>query len=162
MALICPNGHRNDDANRFCDQCGAPLSAAPESPSVASAPTTTSGSSGTSCPVCGQENVPGTAFCDNCGAALPPPLPASTSETAVADLSVAGGGAETTTSTAAGSITCSQCGTANDAANRFCDNCGASLQDASQAATTGDVVSVTPTTTGPDDAANLPVVDMTG
>ncbi len=76
MAIICANGHENDEGNRFCDQCGLPLTGAgaPAAPTTA-APVAAGSATGAHCPVCGQENVPGTAFCDNCGAALPPPQP---------------------------------------------------------------------------------------
>ncbi len=95
MALVCPNGHRNDEGNRFCDQCGAPLQETAAAGSAAAAPAANIGSAAGSmaCPVCGQENMPGTAFCDNCGAALPPPQPAAEAAGATggAPVTMAGG-----------------------------------------------------------------------
>jgi hypothetical protein len=135
MALTCPNGHANDEGNRFCEQCGAPLQqpqasvAPPVAQTSASADTTSS-----TCPVCGQENMPGTAFCDNCGAALPPPMPAASQEAAVSAPAEAVIATAAGSSTTAATIACPQCGTENDASNRFCDNCGARLGDADAAA----------------------------
>ena len=147
MALTCPNGHVNDEGNRFCEQCGAPLQQ-PQADVVQPVVQTTApaGASSSTCPVCGQENVPGTAFCDNCGTALPPPMPASEepAPSAPADAALtsapadASGGTALTSAPAdtsdGATVTCPQCGTANDAANRFCDNCGASLSDTGAAA----------------------------
>ncbi|HEX6291438.1 MAG TPA: zinc ribbon domain-containing protein [Herpetosiphonaceae bacterium] len=129
MALICPNGHVNDEGNRFCEQCGEPLqeSQASAAPSAAQA-APSSGATSSTCPICGQENVPGTAFCDNCGAALPPPLPAATEETAATSAPVEAASTSGATASAA-TIACPQCGTENDAENRFCDNCGAKITE---------------------------------
>jgi len=83
MAITCPNGHVNDDGNRFCDQCGIELGApsqAPASPDQAAPISTGAGTGSTVCPTCGQENLPGTAFCENCGAQLPPPEPVAAEE----------------------------------------------------------------------------------
>lgn len=137
MAILCPNGHSNDDSNRFCDQCGAPLEVAAPAATQASstvASTSSAAPTGTACPACWQENMPGTAFCDNCGAALPPPQPALDSpadaEPATGDAGLTGDTTSPSTM-AAGDVTttCAQCGTVNDAANRFCDNCGATLNE---------------------------------
>ncbi|PLS83137.1 MAG: hypothetical protein CYG59_02120, partial [Chloroflexi bacterium] len=143
MALICPNGHRNDDGNRFCDQCGAPLQPVGASTGTAPAEAASAGATAASvaCPVCGQENVPGTAFCDNCGAALPPPQPVASEDVLPATGAAVSGtdanlGASTPAGAGAGS-TCSQCGTLNDAANRFCDTCGAALSQAAAGAAAG-------------------------
>src|SRR5919199_4672849 len=79
MAITCPNGHVNDEGNRFCDQCGARLEPAPvkaAQPAPSSTAAGGTGSMGMACPTCGQENLPGTAFCENCGAPLQPPQPA--------------------------------------------------------------------------------------
>ncbi len=138
MALTCPNGHANDEGYRFCEQCGAPLQqssasvAAPVTQSAAESGTTSSG-----CPVCGQENVPGTAFCDNCGTALPPPAPAATAEPSTTSAPAATSTADATSATTStATIACPQCGVENDAANRFCDNCGATLTGADSATQT--------------------------
>lgn len=148
MAKTCPNGHVNDDVNRFCDQCGLPLAESPEAPQQAAAPDVSAsgtGAASVACPVCGQENVPGTAFCDNCGAALPPPQPAADAaaqpEATPVPIAADGGdsGAGTTT-------VCSQCGTVNDAANQFCENCGARLDQ--QAATSSADSAAVGTTAG--------------
>ena len=134
MAITCPNGHVNDEGNRFCDQCGAPLGAAPAASveSAQSAPAAATASpGGLACPTCGQENLPGTAFCENCGAPLQPPEPAADmSATAVPDT----GGV---TSEVAGSTTCPNCGTVNDAANTFCEQCGAALPQNAAASAAG-------------------------
>ena len=79
MPITCPNGHVNDEGNRFCDQCGAPLTPPAEASNAAptNLPASAPASGGIICPTCGQENLPGTAFCENCGAQLPPPEPAA-------------------------------------------------------------------------------------
>jgi len=134
MPVTCAKGHANDATNRFCDQCGLPLQAAPavapQEVMFVSMPA--AGASSVVCPVCGQENVPGTAFCDNCGAVLPPPQPA----VGVAD--AGGAPAAAAAQPDAVSVVCPNCGTTNDAANRFCENCGASLAPAEAAASAPD------------------------
>ncbi len=123
MAVTCAKGHVNDDTNRFCDQCGLPLQAAPavapQEVTFVSMPA--AGASSVACPVCGQENVPGTAFCDNCGAVLPPPQPAVDQQDAAGAAPIAQAQPDAAT------VVCPSCGTSNDAVNRFCENCGASL-----------------------------------
>ncbi len=131
MPLTCPNGHVNDDANRFCDQCGAQLTAAPASgaadaASAAAAPDAAPASSAPgslACPTCGQENLPGTAFCENCGAQLPPPQPGQAPSTDAAP----------TATSQAGGTTCPNCGFDNEPGNSFCEQCGASLAAATAA-----------------------------
>lgn len=52
----CPQcGHENPEGTKFCQECGAKLSA----PAASAA-----------CPACGTENPPGTRFCGGCGARL--------------------------------------------------------------------------------------------
>ncbi len=127
MAITCPNGHVNDEGNRFCDQCGAPLTGAPSvssnAPSESQISVTTDGS--IVCATCGQENLPGTAFCENCGAQLPLPAPAAIVEAAP----------ETTSAVSAEGVKCSNCGAVNETGNTFCEQCGASLAVASDAPT---------------------------
>lgn len=158
MALTCSKGHVNDDTNRFCEQCGEPLQPATSSAATAvSSPVGSDatmsaggGSASITCPVCGQENVPGTAFCDNCGAALPPPQPAA--EAAVPQELAVGapdGGSASPSATTAATVACPQCGTPNDAANRFCDNCGAKLE-ADSAGTDGDTAGAAGPVNTPD------------
>jgi len=133
MPITCPNGHVNDAGNRFCDQCGAQLQAAPASgaadiaaaPVTIAAPEPTASDSGSlACPTCGQENLPGTAFCENCGAQLPIPEPAQAQSATAAPAS---------TPAADGTISCPNCGTDNEPGNAFCEQCGASLAAATAA-----------------------------
>ena len=52
----CPNcGHPSDSTDLFCQNCGAPLSAAP------------AGKGPAFCMNCGERLIPGAAFCANCG-----------------------------------------------------------------------------------------------
>ncbi|HEY0607744.1 MAG TPA: zinc ribbon domain-containing protein, partial [Herpetosiphonaceae bacterium] len=167
MALTCPNGHVNDEGNRFCEQCGAPLQQpqADVAQPVAQA-VTSAGATSSTCPVCGQENVPGTAFCDNCGAALPPPMPASEEPAPSAPAEATPTSAPSTT--AGGStVACPNCGTENDAANRFCDNCGARLGgDAAaqpDAAQSGDAIAAAQPEAAADQASSsAQIIDTPG
>lgn len=128
MSLICPNGHVNDEGNRFCDQCGAQLTSAP-TPVASEPPVTAAASSSGSitCPTCGQENLPGTAFCENCGAQLPPPTPVAESEPAAPSVEAA----STATS---GEGRCPNCGHQNEPGNKYCEQCGAEIVSAGTAA----------------------------
>ncbi len=131
MAITCPNGHVNDEGNRFCDQCGARLEAAPAvaAQPAPSSPVSGSASGGMACPTCGQENLPGTAFCENCGAPLQPPQPAPQSAEAAPAAAPAG-------QVSAGGVRCPNCGAENDASNAFCEQCGAALPGEATAAGT--------------------------
>ncbi|HSH81060.1 MAG TPA: zinc ribbon domain-containing protein, partial [Herpetosiphonaceae bacterium] len=144
MALVCPNGHANDEGNRFCDQCGLPLSAAPAAAPAAATPAvvdsaagTGSGEGGLACPTCGHENLPGTAFCDNCGSPLPPPQPAATPAATPPSPAAA------SATMAENAVRCPNCGSENDADNSFCEQCGASLAVADAGAATPDAVGTT-------------------
>lgn len=128
MPITCPNGHENDSSNRFCDQCGAPLSqpvAAAAATTVATAPTdqaapaSPNAGASTACPQCGQENLPGTAFCENCGAQLPPPTPVQ------ADGALA---SQPASEEGAAGKACLNCGYQNAPDDRFCDQCGYELE----------------------------------
>ncbi len=73
--ITCPNcGATNDDANRFCEQCGSQLAgtAAPAAADVSAAVPAATTAVGT-CPNCGATVLPGEAFCDECGSPLAPP-----------------------------------------------------------------------------------------
>lgn len=150
MPASCANGHVNDNTNRFCDQCGLPLRAAPAGPpqEVTFVSMPAAGASSVVCPVCGQENVPGTAFCDNCGAVLPPPQPAAGPSDAAGAAPVAQAQTDSV------SVVCPNCGTTNDAANRFCENCGATLASA-------DAASSAPPAAGPP-AEGVTIVEDPG
>lgn len=67
VCFVC--GAENDPSNRFCDQCGAQLSAE----GVETMGETVSGSppvARLTCAICGAMVLPGQVFCDNCGADL--------------------------------------------------------------------------------------------
>jgi predicted amidophosphoribosyltransferase len=56
----------NPSTNRFCSNCGAPLTVpAPEQPAAV-------GGGETTCPSCATVNPPGQAFCGQCGTRLSP------------------------------------------------------------------------------------------
>jgi pSer/pThr/pTyr-binding forkhead associated (FHA) protein/uncharacterized OB-fold protein len=131
--ITCPScGAKNDDANRFCDQCGtrleAPASAAATAADFASQPT----AAAATCPSCGAVVLPGEAFCDSCGASLQNVAVAS----APADAPTVFAPAENppaTSADGAATVTCPMCGHQNLPGDRFCDNCGAALQGAGAA-----------------------------
>jgi len=59
---VCAEGHQTA-APDFCDQCGLPVTAAPE-PVAPAAPV---GVEQTACPNCGTARQPGALFCESCG-----------------------------------------------------------------------------------------------
>ncbi len=121
-------GAENDAANRFCDQCGALLTAGAATP--APSPTATSGPS--TCPTCGAVVVPGEAFCDTCGAALTPPSPVDTAAVEAALVAPIAAvapfdDAAPSQNTAVNGPICPVCGHQNMPGDQFCDACGAAL-----------------------------------
>ncbi len=127
----CTNcGAQNDDANRFCDQCGTRLETAAPSPVVAPAAVaaTPAAPATSTCPNCGAAVLPGEAFCDECGAALATPVsaPPAASETPGAVAPSPAAVAASPSGTATGT-TCPMCGYQNMPGDRFCENCGADL-----------------------------------
>ena len=135
--ITCPScGAQNDDANRFCDQCGTRLEVpanAATATDFASQPT----AAAATCPSCGAVVLPGEAFCDSCGASLQnvaaaAPAPAD-APTVFAPAEPAAPAAKD--ASGAATVTCPMCGHQNLPGDRFCDNCGAALPgDASGAA----------------------------
>jgi len=79
------------------------------------------------CPVCGVDNLEGSAYCDDCGSKLPAagaaPPPQSQ---AVAPPPVA----VTPTPLVGGKLTCPACSFENNLGEAFCSDCGASLTGA--------------------------------
>jgi hypothetical protein len=72
----CKNQLENGVA--FCDNCGAPLTGAPQPTPAAASPWPPTAGGGPTCPQCGRPVMAGDAFCENCGAVLsgraaPPP-----------------------------------------------------------------------------------------
>ncbi|MEI7772199.1 MAG: zinc-ribbon domain-containing protein, partial [Chloroflexales bacterium] len=70
----CPTcGAQNDPGNRFCDQCGTRVDAAPAAapaPAAGLVPPDQPTMTAPSCPSCGATVLPGEAYCENCGADL--------------------------------------------------------------------------------------------
>lgn len=78
------------------------------------------------CPVCGVDNLDGSAYCDDCGSKLPtggaapaaaPVAPPSTPAVSPPPVPVSPGG----------TVICSSCNFENPAGESFCSDCGASL-----------------------------------
>ncbi len=102
------------------------------------------------CPSCGHSNDPGNRFCEYCGARLepsvvqeatvpgPPPFATDASYDAPTmfvptDQSAPAAEAATPAAPAEGAPVCGVCGYTNQPGDRFCDQCGASLQNAQPA-----------------------------
>ena len=121
--MKCPScGADNDSSNRFCEQCGARIDAAP--PPAASQ----------TCPSCGASVLPGEAFCDECGAALNNPAPVAAAS--ISDAPTVQAPAALSAASVASNgqnITCPACGHQNLPGDQFCDNCGAALDQPSAA-----------------------------
>jgi hypothetical protein len=83
------------------------------------------------CPVCGVDNLEGSAYCDDCGSKLPAagaapvaaPPPVAPPPVAVTPTPVVGG-----------KLTCPACSFENNLGEAFCSDCGASLTGAQPAA----------------------------
>ncbi|MEQ8190645.1 MAG: FHA domain-containing protein [Candidatus Eremiobacterota bacterium] len=80
------------------------------------------------CPVCGVDNLEGSAYCDDCGSKLPAAgaAPVAASQP-VAPPPVA----VTPTPVVGGKLTCQACSFENNLGEAFCSDCGASLSGAS-------------------------------
>jgi predicted amidophosphoribosyltransferase len=94
---------------------------------------------GLTCPACGAEVLPGEAFCADCGASLAepplPPLPVAEEEPAVEEAAPvaappAAPEAAPPVIQAPPEPACPVCGAEVEATDRFCSNCGASLEPA--------------------------------
>jgi hypothetical protein len=90
------------------------------------------------CPQCGVENPASARFCDQCGAVLVPvPVQGQATAAAIpvpAPVAAPAPAAPAPAPVAAGPSSCPQCGTAVIPGEAFCDNCGAALLGAPQAA----------------------------
>jgi len=70
--IICPQcSTANEDIARFCDNCGASLTAQSPAAPVASSVAASGSAAANVCPACGTPFIPGEAFCNDCGAQLP-------------------------------------------------------------------------------------------
>ncbi|MBA3468887.1 MAG: FHA domain-containing protein [Herpetosiphonaceae bacterium] len=117
--MTCPScGHANDAGNRFCEYCGARLdpSTVQEATAQQIGPPSFGGDASYDAP---------TMFVPTESPAAAPDAPASPPPTA-ASPPAASGPAQTQ------DVICGVCGYANQPDDRFCDQCGASLQSAAQ------------------------------
>src|SRR6266542_4152251 len=147
MTMKCPTcGAENEASNRFCEQCGSRITPSggfqPAPADLASLPT----AAATTCPSCGAAVLPGEAFCDECGAALgnavsvAAPSVANDAPTLFAQPAPSTDGAPANNQ----SVICPSCGHQNLPGDRFCDNCGAALdQPAPSAAPVADSTTIT-------------------
>jgi hypothetical protein len=72
--VTCPRcKNQLEDGATFCDNCGAPLTGAPQPTPAAASPLPPTAGGGPKCPQCGRPVVAGDAFCENCGAVLSGP-----------------------------------------------------------------------------------------
>ncbi len=142
--MKCPScGADNDGSNRFCEQCGARLDAAP--PPAASQ----------TCPSCGAVVLPGEAFCDECGAALNNPAPVAASLSDAPTIQAPAAPAAASVASNGQNITCPACGHQNLPGDQFCDNCGAALDQ--PAAAPSPAPAAQPAAPAPSPAPAAPV-----
>jgi FHA domain len=86
MTVLCPRGHESQTAD-YCDQCGAPISAAPISAALAPDRTavlpaleeldTSPSARREPCPVCGAARSGDDRYCEGCGYDFESPPPAA-------------------------------------------------------------------------------------
>ncbi|HNP71187.1 MAG TPA: zinc-ribbon domain-containing protein, partial [Kouleothrix sp.] len=123
--MKCPTcGAENEAGNRFCEQCGSRLdiAAAAAPPPAVAPPAATSGT----CPSCGATVLPGEAFCDECGASLSSAAPVAAA-VPISDVPTVAAPQSPDAATDGKNVTCPSCGHQNLPGDRFCDNCGAAL-----------------------------------
>ena len=125
--MKCPTcGAENEAGNRFCEQCGSRLDAATGEASAPASPAVQPTAATATCPSCGATVLPGEAFCDECGASLnnvAPAAAATISDVPTVQAPIVNSAAPTS----GASVACPACGHQNLPGDRFCDNCGAAL-----------------------------------
>ncbi|HEY1015670.1 MAG TPA: zinc ribbon domain-containing protein, partial [Herpetosiphonaceae bacterium] len=154
--MQCPIcGHNNDAGNRFCEYCGSRL----EAGAVQEATMAVTGSNKVACPSCGASVTPGETFCEVCGAALPHSSSAGADTYEAPTMFVPSDAAPQGSPAAAGGAPiCGVCGYTNQPGDRFCDQCGASLQSAAPAVGADDrTVIGAPPVAAPEPAAPQPI-----
>ncbi|HNP87244.1 MAG TPA: zinc ribbon domain-containing protein [Kouleothrix sp.] len=125
--MKCPTcGAENEAGNRFCEQCGSRLDAATGEASAPASPAVQPTAATATCPSCGATVLPGEAFCDECGASLNNVAPAAAAT--ISDVPTVQAPIVNSAAPASGaSVACPACGHQNLPGDRFCDNCGAAL-----------------------------------
>ena len=125
--MKCPTcGAENEAGNRFCEQCGSRLDVATGEASAPASPAVQPTAATATCPSCGATVLPGEAFCDECGASLNNVAPAAAAT--ISDVPTVQAPIVSSAVPASGaSVACPACGHQNLPGDRFCDNCGAAL-----------------------------------
>ncbi|MBK9942716.1 MAG: zinc ribbon domain-containing protein [Kouleothrix sp.] len=134
--MKCPTcGAENDTANRFCEQCGSRIDAAPAGQSAQAALAAQPTAAGPTCPSCGAAVLPGEAFCDECGASLSAVAPTAAAPALNDAPTVMAPPVPAASAATDGQhVACPSCGHQNLPDDRFCDNCGAALGQPAPAA----------------------------
>lgn len=134
--MKCPTcGAENDTANRFCEQCGSRIDAAPAGQPAQAALAAQPTAAGPTCPSCGAAVLPGEAFCDECGASLSAVAPTAAAPALNDAPTVMAPPVPAASAATDGQhVACPSCGHQNLPDDRFCDNCGAALGQPAPAA----------------------------
>ncbi len=124
--MTCPScGHANDAGNRFCEYCGARLdpTTVQEATVQQMGPPSFGGDASYDAP---------TMFVPTENSAAPAEQPAAPAAAPASPPPAAPSAPETSSPAQTQDVICGVCGYANQPDDRFCDQCGASLQSAAQ------------------------------